>query len=169
MTAKKLLALIFVLAAHAAAPLAHAAEWETYANESSGFTVEYPASLFSTLEPSREGDGIVSTSVDGEIEFRAYAFNNGDELPLDQVREIIVSDLDGREITYQRSKKNWIVVSGYEPGEGGVRDIFYQRLEASPDRSRFSVFEIIYPETERATVDKLIKRIGRSLTPPDDL
>lgn len=89
--------------------------------------------------------------------------------PLSQVRDIILADLDSRKVTYQRSRKNWIVLSGYESGGDGVRDIFYQRLEASPNKSRFSVFEIIYPETERTTVDRLIKRMGKSLTAPKNL
>lgn len=161
--------MIWLLFALVAAPPALARDWQIYENPNAGFSLEYPAGLFATEEPSKEGDGIILKSADGEIELRAYAFNNGDELPLAQIRDIILADLDGREVTYKRIKNNWMVLSGYESGSSGARDIFYQRLEASPDRSRFSVFEIIYPETRRAQIDGLIARIGRSLTAPKNL
>ncbi|MEE9313482.1 MAG: hypothetical protein V3V02_02440, partial [Rhizobiaceae bacterium] len=122
----------------------YAADWATYSNPRYGFSVDYPLDIFDTTKKAPSGDGVTMETHDGNVEFRAYGFMNGDELPLKQVQNIILEDSDGRDVTYKRIKDNWIVISGYEM-EGDVRMIFYQRLAASADLSKFSVFEMIYP------------------------
>lgn len=162
-------ALATLLALTAFLITAIAADWTTYGNARYGFSVDYPANLFTQQQASDNGDGITLKSEDGAIEFRAYAFNNGDELSMRDVRDILLQNMDGRSITYKRIKGSWMVISGYERSGGDTRDIFYQRIQSSRDGTRFSVFEIIYPETRRDEVDRLIRRMSLSLTPPRNL
>ena len=145
--------------------LAQATDWDTYSNARYKFSVDYPKGLFEVTKKSDNGDGITLTNIDSSIEFRAYAFNNGDELPLAQVRDIIIEDNDERNVTYKASKKNWIVISGTEEEDGRTM-IFYQRLAASSDLSKFSAFEFIYPQADKAKYDGLLKRMSLSLKAP---
>ncbi|MEE9375480.1 MAG: hypothetical protein V3V04_04020 [Rhizobiaceae bacterium] len=142
-----------------------AADWGTYSNPRYGFQVDYPLDIFDTTKQADNGDGVIMETFDGAIEFRAYGFMNGDELPLKQVQKIILEDSDGRDVTYKRNKGNWIVISGYEMEEGR-RMIFYQRLAASADLKKFSAFEFIYPESDRAIYDPMLKHLSLSLTAP---
>ena len=144
---------------------AGAVEWKTYTNDTHGFSVDYPLNVFDSEKEAESGNGITLETRDKSVEFRAYGFENGDNLPLETVQKIILEDSDERDVTYKRIKDDWIVLSGYEQ-EGDRLMIFYQRLQASKDLSRFSAFEIIYPESERSTYDPLIKRMSHSLTPP---
>ena len=144
---------------------AEAAEWSTYTHDEYGFSVDYPLNTFDTRKVAESGNGITLESNDQTVEFRAYGFENGDELSLKTVQDIILEDSDGRDVTYKRIKDKWIVLSGFEQ-EGDRRMIFYQRLQASDDLSKFSAFEMIYPESERATYDPMLKRMSLSLTAP---
>lgn len=146
--------------------VAQAADWTTYSNESYKFSVDYPADLFEVSEKSENGDGINLKNNDSSVEFRAYGFNNGDELSLTQVRDIILEDNDGRNVTYKAVKKNWIVISGTEEEDGRTM-IFYQRLAASSDLSKFSAFELIYPQSDKTQYDALVKRMSLSLKAPE--
>ncbi len=146
--------------------VAQAAEWTTYSNDRFGFSVDYPKEIFASSQKSDNGDGINLKNEDSSVEFRAYGFNNGDELPLTQVRDIILEDNDDRTITYKAVKKNWIVISGTEEEDGRIM-IFYQRLAASADLSKFSVFEFIYPQDEKAKYDAFVKRMSLSLKAPN--
>ena len=58
-----------------------------------------------------------------------------------------------------------MVISGYESDQG-ARSIFYHRLATNASGDRYSVLELTYPESKRKLVDKLIKRMSRSLTSP---
>lgn len=144
---------------------AHAAEWSKYSNENFGFSVDYPQGVFEFAERAENGDGINLTNNDSSVEFRAYGFDNDDALSLTQVRDIILQDGDERKVTYKAVKKNWIVISGIED-EDGRSMIFYQRLAASPDLSKFSAFEFIYPQADKAKYDALLKRMSLSLKAP---
>lgn len=161
-TALRLICALFVMVNFT---VAQAADWATYTNENYEFSVDYPADLFEVSQKSENGDGINLKNSDNSVEFRAYGFNNGDELPLAQVRDIILEDNDGRNVTYKAMKKNWIVISGTEEEDGRTM-IFYQRLAASSDLSKFSAFEFIYPQADKAKYDALVKRMSLSLKAP---
>ncbi len=160
---KTLLILIFVLTGQQAFGM----EWGKYSNPRYGFSVDFPLDVFETTRESENGSGVTMETLDQSAEFRAYGFTNGDELSLKEVQTIILQDSATRDGTYKRIKNNWIVISGFEM-EGERRMIFYQRLAASADLSSFSAFEMIYPESERALYDPMLKRLSRSLTAPSN-
>ena len=141
------------------------ADWQVYKNHEHGFSVDYPLDLFARIEPAEGGDGTTFRSADGDIVLSLYGFNNGDELPMKTVRDIIVENYGDRDITYERLTDRWMVLSGYESDQG-ARSIFYHRLATNASGDRYSVLELTYPESKRELVDKLIKRMSRSLTSP---
>ncbi len=160
---KILLSAIFLFSAQQA----FGAEWGTYSNARYGFSVDYPLDVFDIQKAADNGDGITMETNDRDVEFRAYGFSNGDKLSLKEVQTIILEDSTTRDVTYKRIKNNWIVISGYEM-EGERRMIFYQRLAANSNLRSFSAFEIIYPESERAIYDPMLKHLSLSLKAPSN-
>jgi len=139
--------------------------WGQYCNPRYQFCMDYPTGVFEDRIEADNGDGITLVSTDDGAELRIYGVMNGDELDLKTVQGILADERDDREITYNASKSNWVVLSGYQ-GTGDDRSIFYQRLETNDAGDRLSGMELVYPEAARATYDDLIKRMSLSLTPP---
>jgi len=144
---------------------ASAADWQTYQNHEHGFSIDYPAGIFTTRAPSEDGEGVTFSNPEKSLRLSIYGFQNGDELPMKTVRDIIVENYADRDVTYERLTKNWIVLSGYENPDG-ERTIFYHRLAINKAGDRFSVFEFKWPESRRSEIDPLLKRMSRSLTSP---
>ncbi|PCH48267.1 MAG: hypothetical protein COC23_00295 [Hyphomicrobiales bacterium] len=142
-----------------------AADWQTYRNHEHGFSVEYPADLFTQRGPSENWEGVRFSTQDGRRFLSVYGFNNGDELPLKQVRDIIIESYSDREVTYQRLKDNWFVLSGYEYIDD-EKMIFYHRLASNKAGTRFAVFEFVWPVSQRDEIEPLVKRMSHSLTTP---
>lgn len=142
-----------------------AADWQTYRNHEHGFSLEYPADLFTQRGPSENWEGVRFSSKDERRFLSIYGFNNGDELPLKQVRDIIIENYSDREVTYQRLKDNWFVLSGYEKINGEEK-IFYHRLASNKAGTRFAVFEFVWPLSQRDEIEPLVKRMSHSLTTP---
>ena len=147
--------------------LAAGPDWQTYENHEHGFTVDYPMGLFNRMSSAEGGDGTTFTNTSGDVSLSLYGFNNGDELPMRTVRDIIVENYADRDITYERLRKGWFVLSGYET-INGVPSIFYHRLAKNRDGNRYSVMEFTYPVGDREMIDPLLKRMSRSLTSPRD-
>jgi hypothetical protein len=145
--------------------LAMNADWQVYKNHEHQFTIDYPAGLFTQRGPAEGGDGVTFTSPNDSLVLSIYGFQNGDELPIKTVRDIIVENYSDRDITYQRLKDDWFVLSGYEM-INNQRMIFYHRIAGNSDGTRFAVFEFTWPEKDRQAIDPLITRMSRSLTSP---
>ena len=63
-------------------------------------------------------------------------------------------------VTYRRVTRQWVVLSGFLAGTG---DIFYERVEISPDGRRLAGFRLEYPPEQRGNFDHLIAHMGQSL------
>ncbi|MEL6736567.1 MAG: hypothetical protein AAFO98_11975 [Pseudomonadota bacterium] len=146
-----------------------AMDWATYRNSAYGFSVDYPTQLFASQTFSTNGDGTTLYGLAGWIEFRAYAFNNGDELALETIVDITLEGATNTDATYRRVSDDFAVLSGtVTDGQKGER-VFYRRFQPSSDLSRVAVFELFYPVRKRAQIDPLLARIGTSLTAPKNL
>ncbi|MBB4001951.1 MAG: hypothetical protein V7704_12565 [Aurantimonas endophytica] len=142
------------LAFTAAAPAL--ADDVTYRNERFGTTATFPAELFPDPLPApTNGDGLGWTSPEGaEIFIYARPRQEG-ETPRTVVRDRGSVD----DVTYDRSGRRWVVVSGYRDGR-----IFYERYIFRGDLVH-SV-SIRYPEALRATYDPLVGPVTMSLRGP---
>ena len=153
-------ALFFILVATASS-----ADWQVYKNHEHQFTIDYPAGLFNSRGPAEGGEGVTFSNSERALVLSIYGFQNGDELPMKTVRDIVVENYGDREITYERLTKSWMVLSGYEQINGREM-IFYHRLATNEAGNRYSVMEFTWPVANRQSVDPLLKRMSRSLTSP---
>lgn len=132
--------------------------WQTYANPRFGTIADYPASIFTRLEPPPEnGDGQTFTDRDGAAKLSIYgSFNSGDYTPRSYVDELIRSR---DAIAYEYIVKNSFTVSG-QRGE----TIWYQRCNFEGGNSgTIHCFMLEYPAQQKRRWDPIIARIAKSL------
>ncbi|WP_024351328.1 hypothetical protein [Aurantimonas coralicida] len=128
----------------------------TYRNERFGTTANFPAEAFPNQLPApTNGDGLGWSSPAGAEIFIYARPREPGETP----QAVVGQRADTDEVTYDRSGKRWAVVSGYRDGR-----IFYERYIFRGDLVH-SV-SIRYPESERATYDKLVGPITMTLDGP---
>jgi hypothetical protein len=63
------------------------------------------------------------------------------------------------DITYQRTKGTFLVLSGYREG-----NIFYTKVAVSDDRSIACILDITYPQSLKRQFDRIVTRMSRSFT-----
>ena len=144
----------------AASSNADAAGWQRYAIPDSGLGMDVPVDVFSSVSPASEGEGVTFADASGEITLSVYSIANDDDLTLNDIRDLVRQGFEGRQVTYQRAKGDWFVLSGYE-NDG--RTVFYTRLARSPDGRSFGAFELVYPTARRSEIDSRIRRMSLSL------
>ena len=128
----------------------------TYRNERFGTTASFPAEAFPNQLPApTNGDGLGWSSPEGAEIFIYARPREPGETP----QAVVGQRADTDEVTYDRSGNRWAVVSGYRDGQ-----IFYERYIFRGDLVH-SV-SIRYPESERATYDKLVGPITMTLDGP---
>ena len=141
--------------------------WQTYQDATLGFQIEYPAAIFVNTTYDETG-GVTLSTADGRARLQITGGPNALNLTPSEAADELARSPDVREVTYRRIGNSWIVLSGYlreRPG-GNEGDIFYARIEFSPDRRAISGFRMEYPPSYRYLIDSLIGPIGRSLTAP---
>ena len=152
------LAALATIAAQLSAASAKEDGWRTYANPRFGTIADYPASIFTRLEPPPEnGDGQTFTGKDGTVKLSVYgSFNSAAYTPRSYVDELI-RPRDA--ISFERIAKNFFAVSGRR-GE----TIWYQRCNfpgGDPDTIHCVVLE--YPAAQKQECDPIVARIAKSL------
>jgi len=129
--------------------------WETYSNPRFGTTADYPADLFTVLDPPPEnGDGQGFQTTDGRAHLLIYgAWNAEDDTPKSYF------DKKGTSVTYKHITEHFFVASGMREGK-----VFYDRcnFSAHPDAA-IHCFSISYPEQEKTEWDSIVFRLSRSL------
>jgi hypothetical protein len=141
-------------------PLDHARRrcerWATYANPRFGTTVDYPADIFPQRDPPPEnGDGQAFRSRDGHARLLVWgSFNAREDTP---------------EATCSSSSSRAASPIGRSRGatsrcQGCNGDIFYQRCNFPAKRDGVvDCFETTYPATDKATMDRVVTRLSRSV------
>ncbi|MBX7243133.1 MAG: hypothetical protein K1X92_15420 [Bacteroidia bacterium] len=128
-----------------------------YCNSRFGYCVEYPQGILYPQPESDNGDGRVFKNKKGEKILTVFGFNNIDNLTIQQQFDIDLHEkTEERTITYQKSGKNFFVISGYENGK-----IFYQKTILQPDDT-FSYAILLYDETEKALYDPVATRVYKT-------
>lgn len=156
------LALLLALAApaYAQSPL----QWHVYQNPRYGYSIDVPDGPF-TQRGSDNGDGLTLSTTDGG-EMRIYGGQNVHQLDPVALAGILSRSGEVKQVTYRAGGRNWLVLSGYYPGAGDAKVIFYTKFMFNPDRSALSAFEISYPASQKLAYDRVVTRLEKSLTPP---
>ena len=151
-------ALLWLIAFGVVASAVAQQRWATYANPRFGTTIDYPADLFVQRDPPPEnGDGQAFRSRDGSTRLAVWgAYNVDDDSPQDYVEKYVNSD---GAITYRQITAGYFALSGQRKG-----DIFYERCNFSAKRDDvIDCFEVTYPPADKAAMDAVVARLGRSL------
>jgi hypothetical protein len=133
--------------------------WATYTNPRFGTTADYPADLFTVLDPPPEnGDGQGFQTTDGRAHLLIYgAWNVEGDTPKSYVDNYV--DVRGASVTYKQITEHFFVASGMREGK-----VFYDRcnFSAHPD-AVIHCFSISYPEQEKTEWNSIVSRLSRSL------
>ena len=137
--------------------LAGSLQWTLYGDEQFGCVLDYPAGLFRPEAPTSDEPQRFS-SPDDDVYFRIQGVENANGWSPQAIREKYLSaDMPG-DVTYDRTKSDFVVLSGYR-GES----IFYTKVAVSKDRQSACIFEITYPREQKKAFDKIVTRMSRSL------
>lgn len=131
--------------------------WTFYEDDDFGCVLDYPAGLFSP-DASSPDEPKRFSSKNADVYFRIQGVENADGWTPQAIRERYLSaDIPG-DVTYDRTRSDFVVLSGYR-GE----NIFYTKVAVSADRSSACVFEITYPREQKRAFDRIVTRMSRSL------
>ena len=143
-------------------PKSHQAHnWQLYVNKRFGTKIDYPADFLTGGYSSINGDGTTLQSNDGRIELKVFASFNALGHTLAQHESWIWRSSQGRRVTYEKRGRNWFVLSGFE-GDS----IFYEKRMMSDDGDIIHGFLLVYPATNKETMDPIVARLSRSFSIP---
>lgn len=146
---------LILVAPTAAAQTGGASEaWRTYRGDG-GFSVEYPAGLFSREAGAPErGQGIRLTTQDGRALLAMFSLENRErDTPRSYMARNIL--IDQKTLIYRRVTERFFVVSSVRDG-----NIFYSRCNF---RARLHCIHIEYPAGEKRAFDHIVTRISLTL------
>ncbi len=136
-------------------------QWRSYENPRFGYSISYPASLFSAVNNPANTAGVVFKSEDGKAHITVSAsINSQNQTPKDYVkwvtRESGLIDL----VTYSKSTKNWAVISGFK---GNM--VYYEKTIFSCNNRILNWVTLLYPVSEKSLYDRLVGKVTKSLEP----
>ncbi len=135
-------------------------EWKTYQNGRFGFTVSYPAHLFTMQPPPENNDGR-RFNADDDAYFITYGRFNTDFWTSIKPFQADKLKSDGYEkVTYKKAGKDWLVLSGYRGN-----DIFYEKYIFSCKFTVINVLYIVYDKTLNSKYSPLISRLNKGFKP----
>lgn len=129
------------------------AGWQTYVNARYGVRFDYPADIFTALEPPINGDGRSFASADASLTIFA-AHNTLNESPATLKRDMMGSP-DYQDVTYSPSGKTWLVLSGYRGDKIYYEKYFFRH-------GTISAFGIEFPAHRKPFYAPMIERIEDS-------
>ncbi len=135
-----------------ASPLAAQQKWPVFTSKQYGLSISYPDHLVD-YPNSRPAKGQFALKGGGRLVLTMDQLQGQGLRPF--LRDVFLRDVD---LTYLRQKGNWMAYSGYAAGE-----IVYGRSHASCGGRYAHTFLIRYPESQRATYDRVVKRLSHSM------
>lgn len=134
-----------------------AGEWIKFTDDTYGCRVDFPSDVFQkdVVTPGRP---LKFSGPNDETYFQIMGSTNSEGLAPQGIRKrYFGGDAVPGEVTYESAKGGFLVLSGYR-GD----NIFYTRLQLSPDRTRLCIMEIIYPREDKVAFDQIVTRMSRS-------
>ena len=142
-------------------PPAWAQNWMEYRNERYGFSLKYPADVFTVESTTEAGDG--QAFIDNEREARLLVGvlpNNSRHSPAAYQAYIAQHSYPEYRIDYRRLAGSWFVLSGEGNGK-----IFYEKVMFSCGGRLINSFAMIYPSERRRHFDPIVERMENSFRP----
>lgn len=160
--------LILVVAAMSLVSVAAAqgVGWEPFRHPEHGYSIDLPLGL---MEPQGESQGrLIFAEPDSFAQLVLYSEANSEGASIDELAESVERSSGVQNVTYREGGDSWFVMSGYyEPEERPNEElIFYIKLMASADRSRYAVFALYYPREDKERFDPIVERLEASFRPP---
>ena len=97
-----------------------------------------------------------------DIYFRVAGLPNDELLSPKQIRTEYIKKRGKAEIVYERTKKDFLVLSGIRD-----RKIFYSKIAVSPNTKNICVLHIVYPQKAKRDFDAIVTRMSRSFAATD--
>lgn len=134
-----------------------AAGWDSYGNARFGYSIDIPPG-FSAVAESDNSDGGISQSEDRLSQLAVWGANLVEGSFSDDFAQRLESArADGWTINYRRETARWASWSGAVDGR-----IFYARaIKLCDDQAAYFLIE--YPKARKASYDKVIGRLVKSL------
>lgn len=133
-----------------------------YENARFGTRIEYDPTLFLPRPPPENRDGRSFRATDGQAGFivfgqhDVFGFDAGERMREDIARGAFDT------VSYREQGADWYVFSGLRGDE-----IVYRRVIRDRQDDVIHVFEITYPQAQRALYDEPVRRMSLSLAAPD--
>lgn len=164
------LVLRLVFLAAVAGPVVPAAAqelgWEPYQHPDHGYAIDLPLGL---MEPQGEAEGrLVFAEPDGTAQLVLYSEETSGNQNVEEIAETFARSAGIEDVTYRKRGESWFVLSGYfrladdDPQEL----IFYLKLMLSADRSRYAMFALHYPRSDKERFDPIVERLEASFRRP---
>jgi hypothetical protein len=131
--------------------------WTIYKDAGFSCVLDYPAGLFSP-KAVPPGKPRLFSSQDGDVYFRIQGMENPDRWSPQTIREKYVSANIPGDLTYDRTRSDFVVLSGHRGA-----NIFYTKVAVSSDGLSACVLEITYPRGQKEAFDRIVTRMSRSL------
>jgi hypothetical protein len=139
-------------------------DWVAYSNDRFGFSLRYPADVFSPERSSEAGDGEVFVGVRGHGRLLVGAFENRDRHTIESYRSFIRREsYADYNVSYAPRGQTWFVLSG----EGNTA-IFYEKVIFSCGGRLINSFALIYPLESKQEFDPIVEGIEKSFRPGQD-
>ena len=139
----------------------HAAPWEVYQDDTEKCRLDYASSVFVRGKKDEE-DFQRFSGPNKDIYFRVAGLPNDEGLSPKEIRAEYVKNRGKSEIVYERTKRDFLVLSG-------IRDqkIFYSKIAVSPNTKNICVLHIVYPQKAKRAFDPIVTRMSRSFKATD--
>jgi hypothetical protein len=149
-------ALVGALGFCSAISAAQELDWDDYRDSAYGCRLDYPRALFSA-DPPEPGEPQRFSASDDDIYFRVLGVENSSSWTPEDIKEKYLNANMPGDVTYQRTKDDFLVLSGYRDG-----NIFYTKVAVSDNRRIACILDITYPPSLKQQFDGIVTRMSRS-------
>ncbi len=137
------------------------AEWRVYKNPRFGFEFNFPAHLFKPGPAPANDDGTTFETEDTGAKITVWgSYNVMEQTPRSYLNWIKQETGAVDEVTYEKIKKNWVVVSGFK---GHM--IYYEKTIFSCGGRVINSISLYYPAAQQNAYNQLVGKITKSLKP----
>jgi hypothetical protein len=135
--------------------------WSTYKNERFGYSLYYPAGLFTAGQPAENRGGMTFTSKDGRARIVVFGVSNAEKLSPRDYRRVLMEEFGGYDkLDYSPIGETWFVLSGFR-----AENIYYQKVMFTCAGQVINVLSMTFPTAEKAFYESLVELVEDRFKP----